>query len=191
VKSRYWAKTHKYGIELPKSVAVALAVDRKTGTDFWKTALEKEIAFDFRDNKIVPIGYKKIDCHMTFDVKMKMTRKARLVTGGHQMEVPTELTYSSVILQDSVHITFTLAALNDPDVLSADVHNAYLNAPMKECVYTIAGPEFGSTDLGQPVLIVFALYMASNLAEPGGGITWLKPCKMMASKAVRLILMSG
>jgi len=43
VKSRYWKRTHKYGIELPKSVAEALAIDRKTGTDFWRKAIEKEM----------------------------------------------------------------------------------------------------------------------------------------------------
>jgi hypothetical protein len=34
VKSRYWKRTHKYGIELPKSVKEALAVDANTGTTF-------------------------------------------------------------------------------------------------------------------------------------------------------------
>ena len=139
VKSRYWAKTHKYGIELPKSVAAALAVDRKTGTDFWMKAIEKEMknvmpAFEFRDGNIVPIGYNWIDCHMIFDVKMDLTRKARLVAGGHQTDVPSESTYSSVVSRDSVRIAFTLAALNDLDVLAADVQNAYLNAPTKERV---------------------------------------------------------
>ena len=50
VKSRYWAKTHKYGIELPKSVAAALAVDRKTGTDFWMNAMIN----DLRQEGITP-----------------------------------------------------------------------------------------------------------------------------------------
>jgi hypothetical protein len=161
VKSRCWAKTHKHGIELPKSVAAPLAIDRKTQTDFWTKATEKKMknvmpAFEFRDDNIVPIGYKKIDCHMAFDVKMDLTRKARLVAGGHQTDVPS--TYSSVVSRDSVRIAFTLAALNDLDVLAADVQNAHLNAPTKERVYTIAGPEFGSSNLGRPVLIVRALY---------------------------------
>ncbi len=55
VKTKYWSVTHKYGLELPKSVAQALAIDRKTGTDFWKMAIEKEIrnvfpAFEFLEN---------------------------------------------------------------------------------------------------------------------------------------------
>ena len=91
-------------------------------------------AFEFRDGNIVPIGYNWIDCHMIFDVKMDLTRKARLVAGGHQTDVPSESTYSSVVSRDSVRIAFTLAALNDLDVLAADVQNAYLNAPTKERV---------------------------------------------------------
>ena len=43
VKSRYWAKTHKFGIELPKTVEAPLKVDQRTGTDFWQMAIEKEM----------------------------------------------------------------------------------------------------------------------------------------------------
>jgi hypothetical protein len=43
VKSKYWSKTHKFGIEFPKSVAEALAIDKRTGTDFWRKAIDKEM----------------------------------------------------------------------------------------------------------------------------------------------------
>ena len=105
----------------------------------------------------MPIGHKKITAHMVVDVKMDLTRKARLVAGGHLTDVPKESTFSSVVSRDSVRIAFTLAALNDLEVLSADVQNAYLNAPTKEKVYLIAGKEFGS-NAGRPALIVRALY---------------------------------
>ena len=163
VKSRYWKKTHKFGIELPKSVEEALAIDERTGTDFWRRAIEKEMrnvmpAFEFRDDNDIPKFYKRIDCHMIFDIKMDLTRKARLVAGGHMTDEPKESTYSSVVSRDSVRLAFMIAALNDLDILSADVQNAYLNAPTKEKVYTIAGLEFGSANAGRPVLIVRALY---------------------------------
>jgi len=197
-KARYWAKTHKFGIELPKTVAQALKIDERTGTDFWRKAIELEMknvmpAFEFIDGDNVPKFYKKIDCHMIFDVKMDLTRKARLVAGGHQTDPPKESTYSSVVSRDSIRIAFTLAALNDLNILSADVQGAYLNAPTKEKVYTIAGLEFGADKVGRPVLIVRALYglkssgarwrdhMASTLRE--GGFTsckadpdvWMRP----------------
>jgi len=163
VKTRYWKKTHKFGIELPKSVAEALAIDARTGTDFWRKAIEKEMknvmpAFEFLDDNEIPKFHKHIDLHMIFDIKMDLTRKARLVAGGHQTDEPKESTYSSVVSRDSVRLAFMLAALNDLDILSADVQNAYLNAPTKEKVYTTAGLEFGPTNAGRPVLIVRALY---------------------------------
>jgi hypothetical protein len=162
VKSRYWERTHKYGVEMPKAVSEALAIDRRNGNSLWRDAIEKEMknvmaAFEFKDDNVMPIGYKKIDVHMIFDVKSDLTRKARLVAGGHQTDPPKESTYSSVVSRDSVRIAFTLAALNGLDVLAGDIQNAYLNAGTKEKVYTIAGPEFGS-NAKRPVLIVRALY---------------------------------
>jgi hypothetical protein len=52
---------------------------------------------------------------------------------------------------------FTIAALNDLDLLAGDVQNAYINVKTAEKVYTIAGPEFGS-DQQRPAVIVRALY---------------------------------
>jgi Reverse transcriptase (RNA-dependent DNA polymerase) len=163
VKTRYWKKTQKYGIELPKSVKQALAIDSFNEDNAWREAIAKEMknvmaAFEFKDDDKVPTGYKKIDCHIIFDVKVDLTRKARLVAGGHQTEVPKDSVYSSVVSRDSVRLAFALASLNNLSVLAADVQNAYLNAPTKEKCYTIAGPEFGPDNEGRPVLIVRALY---------------------------------
>ena len=87
IKSKYWSTSHKYGLELPKSVAHELDIDKRTGTDFWKTAFEKEIrnvfpAFEFieGDDGKVPPGYEFVDTYFVFDIKMDLTRrKARLV----------------------------------------------------------------------------------------------------------------
>jgi hypothetical protein len=161
--SKYWQRTHKYGIELPKSVKEALEIDRRTGTTFWRDAIEKEMknnapAFKFNDDDSIPIGYKHITCHMIFDIKMVgLVWKARFVAGGRLTDPPVDSVYSSVVTKDSVRILFTIAALNDLEVIGADVQNAYINAPTKEKVYATAGPEFGSNQ-GQPVLIVRALY---------------------------------
>ena len=53
----------------------------------------------------------------------------------------------------SIRIGFLIAALNGLDVLAGDIGNAYINAPCKEKIWTIAGYEFGS-DQGQVMLIV-------------------------------------
>ncbi len=128
VKSCYSLKTHKFGIELPKSVKQALEIDCWMGTDFWRQAIDKEmknvmVAFEFCDDDVVPVGYRKIDCHMIFDFKMCLTQKAWFVARWHMTDPPKDATYSSVVLQDSVRIAFLTAALNDLDVLAADVQN--------------------------------------------------------------------
>ena len=162
------------GIRLPKTVKEALEIDRVTGTDFWRRAIEKEMAAvtpAFSDEKVkglspeevrkgqVLIGYQEIKCHMIFDVKMDMTRKARFVAGGHMTKPPSSITYASVVSRDSVRIAFMLAALNDLDVQAADIGNAYLNAKCKERIWTVGGPEFRSFGLqGKPLVIVRALY---------------------------------
>jgi hypothetical protein len=74
-KTKYWSRTHMYGIELPKTVQQALVIDSQTGTTFWREAIDKEmknvlVAFKFRDDDQVPVGFKHITCHMIFDVKM-------------------------------------------------------------------------------------------------------------------------
>jgi hypothetical protein len=67
------------------------------------------------------------------------------------------------VSQDSVKIALLVAALNDLDILSADIQNAYLNTPTKEKIYTIAGPEFGADNVGgRQVLIMRALYGLQN-----------------------------
>jgi hypothetical protein len=144
-------------------VKQALAIDKNTGTTFWRDAIDKEmknvsIAFEFIDDDVVPIGFQQINCHMIFDIKTDLTRKAWLVAGGHQTDEPDESCYSSVVSRDSVRIAFTIAALNDLDVMSADVQNAYLNAKTKEKCYTTCGLEFGPENEGRPVKIVRALY---------------------------------
>jgi hypothetical protein len=66
------------------------------------------VAFEFIDNwspdqvrqglaKGDFIGFQEIECHMVFDVKMDLTRKARFVAGGHTTKTPTSLTYCSVM----------------------------------------------------------------------------------------------
>ncbi len=54
VKSKYWRSTHKFGIEIPKSVAEAYRIDRESGTNHWTRAIEKEM-------KNVRIAFEKID----------------------------------------------------------------------------------------------------------------------------------
>ena len=84
-------------------------------------------------------------------------QKARYVAEGYRTSTPPGVIYSSVLRKDSVRILLMIAALNDIDVLGADVKNEFLNAPCKEKVWLIARPEFGA-DQGKILLVVRALY---------------------------------
>lgn len=143
----------------------ALALDKETGTDFWFQAIKKEmdsirVAFQFIEdlNEKIKPGFQPMRCHMVFNIKIEaFKRKARLVAGGHMTETTDVTTYSIVVSQESVLISLTLAALNDLEVKTSDIQNAYLTAPCAEKIWTTCGPEFGS-DQRKQAYIVCSLY---------------------------------
>ena len=140
IKSKYWKRTHKFGIRIPKSVLEAKQLDEHNDNTLWTDAIMLEIknvriVFEtYNGDTKGLVGYQSIDCHLIFDIKMgeHFRRKARMVAGGHQTETPSSITYSSVVSRDSVRILLTIAALNNLDVLSSDIQNTYLIAPCRE-----------------------------------------------------------
>ena len=164
VKARMMVATHKYGIEIPRSINHAKELDKKNGNTLWMDGLNKEmtnvsIAFDFLDHGVKPPpGYTKSSGHLIWDLKMDFTRKARWVKDGHRTPDPTTSNYAGVVSRESVRIAFTYAALNGLDVFAADVQNAYLQAPTSEKHYIICGDEFGIEHRGKVAIITRALY---------------------------------
>jgi hypothetical protein len=57
-----------------------------------------------------------------------------------------------------VHITLTLAALNDLEVKTADIKNAYLTAPVSEKIWCVLGPEFGADTRKCAIVVQCSLY---------------------------------
>jgi hypothetical protein len=164
VSKRFHKRTHKFGIEVPRTVDDAIRLDRENGNTLWMDSVATEmsavrVAFDILDDGVSePIGHQFINCHMIFDIKLDgFRRKARMVAGGHMTEAPAVLTYCSVVSRESVRIALTMAALNDLEVKSSDIMNAYLTSPCEEQVWTILGPEFGG-DAGKKAVLVRALY---------------------------------
>ena len=158
-----WRRTHKYGVELPTTVEEALEIDRKTGTDFWTKALDKELrnvfqTFKFVDRKEVPPGYTQCQLMMVFDIKLDLTRKCRLCCRGDLLDSPKSETFASVVSRDSVRLFFLLAALNDMDVLSCDIQNAFTTAPARDKNFTVLNDELGPEHRGKTVILVRALY---------------------------------
>lgn len=190
VNKRYHKRTHKFGIRVPKTWDEAVEIDKENGNTLWQEAVRKEmsnvqIAFKILDNgEVVPPSFQEIRCHLIFDVKIEdFRRKARLVAGGHMTETPATMTFASVVSRESVRIALTLAALNDLDVKTADIQNAYLTAPASEKIWTKLGPEFGA-DAGKKAIIVRSLYglksagasFRNHLADCMMHLGW-QPCK--------------
>ena len=164
VNARLRKKTHKFGIELPTSVAHAYELDRKNGNDFWRKAIAKEmgnvlIAFHIlAEGEDPPMNLKELGVHIIFDIKMDLTRKARLVAEGHKTPTPEGSTYAGVVSRETVRIALTYAALLGLDVMAADILNAYLTAPTSENFYITCGPEFGPEFEGRKAIVTRALY---------------------------------
>ena len=88
-----------------------------------------QISFKFNDANDVPIVHKKIPGRLIFDVKMiSLVRKSRYIAGDPRTNPPKNSVYSSVVSCNSVCIWFLLTAINDVDILAADIQNAYLEA---------------------------------------------------------------
>ena len=94
VNARVKKVSHKYGVELPRTVQEAFALDEKNGNTMWRDAINKEmenlkVAFDILpDGRRVPVGYTKASGHLVFDVRMTLERKARWVKDGHRTPEP-------------------------------------------------------------------------------------------------------
>ena len=165
VKGKFWERTHKYGIRVPRNIKEAKEIDDENGNTQWQDAIAKEMTqiktalTEYEGDTKDLIGFQGITGHMIFDIKLgeNFRRKARYCADGHKTETPKAVTYSSVVSRDSVRILLLIAALNDFNVLSADVQNAFLTAPNKEKIYLKAGIEFGD-DQGKVYIVDKALY---------------------------------
>ena len=108
--------------------------------------LEYRTFIDHGKGKPAPAKYKRIRCHMIYDVKHDGRHKARLVAGGHLTDPNTESVYSGVVSLRGIRLIVFLAELNHLELWGADVGNAYLEANTKDKVYIIGGPKFGSLE---------------------------------------------
>ena len=155
----------KFGVLVPRTHAQAVELDRINGNTKWQDAeatemrqlIEYQTFVDKGKGGEAPAGYKKIRCHMIYDVKHDGRHKARLVAGGHLTDPNTESVYSGVVSLRGIRLIVFLAELNSLELWGADVGNAYLEAKTKEKVYIVAGPEFGPLE-GHTLLIDKALY---------------------------------
>ena len=103
-------------------------------------------------------------------------QKARLVEEGLMTNAPATITYASVVLRKTVQIVLMIANLNDLEVKLVDISNAYIQATVREKVWTTLGHEFGE-DIGKTAVIVRALYGLKS----AGAAFWNHFAKCMES----------
>ena len=156
---------YKFGVQIPRTVKEAYALDAANGDTKWADGIKTELLqlneyktfIDHGVGKPLPPGYKMIRCHIIFDCKEDGRRKARFVGGGHLTAPPKDSVYSSVASLRSIRLVTFLSQLNGLELCAADVGNAYLEAYTKEKVAFVAGKEFGPL-AGHTLLISKALY---------------------------------
>jgi hypothetical protein len=96
VRPKYWERTHKYGLEVPKRIEDAKRIDEENGDTQWQDVVTKEmknvmIAFEeCEGNPLELIGYQEITSHLVFDIKLgeNFRRKARYCADGHKTKPP-------------------------------------------------------------------------------------------------------
>ena len=115
-------------------------MDTKNDNTLWAYAIAKELKNVKVEFEILPngskahIGHQQVKYHMVLNIKMEDFRcTVSLVAGGHMTKKPSMITYASVCCE-TVRTAFLIVALNDIEVKSEDILNAYAKAPVTEKV---------------------------------------------------------
>jgi hypothetical protein len=76
LRSKFWQKTHKYGVRIPRTISEGKDIDQANGDTRWTDAIQLEmkncrIAFEVYNGNIQElVYYQKISGHLVFDVKL-------------------------------------------------------------------------------------------------------------------------
>ena len=148
------AKTHKYGIQLPKSVKEAYGLNEENKNNLWRKGMEEEVlkvkaeVAELTTSPENLFRYKEKYLRMIFHIKLgeNSRRKSRLFAGGHKKKPPSLITYSFLVSLDLVCICLMIAEIKDLDIQSVDI---------KTC--TRSGPKFGQDEV-KVFIIMMSLY---------------------------------
>jgi hypothetical protein len=128
VTKRYNNRTHKFGIEVPHSWDDCMILDTENGNTMWQDAVKKDmknvrIAFKIMIGyEVIPPKYQEIHCYMIFDANMEdFIHNACFVAGGNTTDTLHDMTYASVVSQESVIISLLMDDLNEVDAKMADM----------------------------------------------------------------------
>ena len=106
-KQRPTEPIYKYGLEVPRNMAHARKIDAANNNTHWQDASKLELkalidldCFEFHENgyhEKLDGSWQRTTLHMVFDVKKDLTRKARLVAGGHLVDIMNIQVFSSTV----------------------------------------------------------------------------------------------
>ena len=94
---------------------------------------------------------------MVFDIKIDFTHNTHFVSDRHATVALALMTFSSVVSRDSIQLAFLIAALNNLDIMSVDLENAFIQVPCQEKIWFEGGIECGK-DRGKVCIVVWSLY---------------------------------
>ena len=77
------------------------------------------------------------------------------------MEALATITYASIVSREKVRLSLMIATLNDHEVESGDILNAYVQAPVTEKVWSTQGSEF-SKDARKTVVFGKVLHVLKS-----------------------------
>ena len=143
----------KYGIRVPRNAKKATQFDQENGNLLWTKEILKELealmsmkVFEkllssLRKSRAKSFQFAPL--RIIFDVKVDRRRNARLVIGGHVVDSSGHKVYEITMKSVSARILMTIAAVNNLDVMTVDIGNAYVPQHQhRRKIYTCAGAEF-------------------------------------------------
>ena len=150
LKARVKKKTKKYDISIPSTVEETYELYKRNGDSYWKDAVKKEmknimIAFKVLDSsERALVGHSRLKVHLVFDIKLGLTRNARLVADGRFTPDLMDSTYVGVVSRETVRIALTYTSNHGLDLWAAEVMTTFVQAATTEKYFIECGPEFGS-----------------------------------------------
>ena len=78
-----------------------------------------------------------LDTYLLNVIDEMFMQKAKLVTGGHMIDPPATITYTSVVLKETVQNILTKSALNAFKAKAAIIMNVFVQTPVMESVWTV------------------------------------------------------
>jgi hypothetical protein len=135
----------KFGGMVPRTHNHTVKIDQANGNCLWQEseATEKQLTdyktfIDKVKDGILPDGYKKILCHMVYDVKHDERHKVRLVAGGHLTDPNTQSVYSRVVSLQVIRFVRFLSELNKLELWELTSVMLTLRPPTKnECTLLV------------------------------------------------------